>query len=80
MPIPLNHRNKFELVVAVLLSAQCTDERVNQVTPILFNKANTAKKMIKISKNIAQKDPIVRQVKVEVAKKEDEKKLDMWED
>ena len=32
------------------------------------------------SKNIAQKDPIVRQVKVEVAKKEDEKKLDMWED
>ena len=32
------------------------------------------------SKNIAQKDPIVRQVKVEAAKKEDEKKLDMWED
>ena len=36
VPIPLNHKNKFELVVAVLLSAQCTDERVNQVTPILF--------------------------------------------
>ena len=50
VPIPLNHKNKFELVIAVLLSAQCTDERVNQVTPILFKKANTAKKMTKISK------------------------------
>ena len=44
VPIPLRHKNKFELVVAVLLSAQCTDERVNKVTPILFKKANTAKK------------------------------------
>ena len=35
-PVPLNHRNNFELLVAVLLSAQCTDERVNQVTPALF--------------------------------------------
>ena len=39
-PIPLNHRNKFELLIAVLLSAQCTDERVNKVTPLLFKKAN----------------------------------------
>ena len=51
VPIPLNHKNKFELLVAVLLSAQCTDKRVNQVTPILFKKANTAAKMIKITKN-----------------------------
>ena len=50
VPIPLNHKNKFELVVAVLLSAQCTDERVNQVTPILFKKANTATKMTKVAK------------------------------
>ena len=50
VPIPLNHKNKFELVVAVLLSAQCTDERVNQVTPTLFKKANTAIKMIKVPK------------------------------
>ena len=50
VPIPLNHKNKFELVVAVLLSAQCTDERVNQVTPILFKKANTAIKMTKLPK------------------------------
>ena len=55
VPIPLTHRNKFELVVAVLLSAQCTDERVNQVTPILFKKANTAKKMINIPKNTIYK-------------------------
>ena len=52
VPIPLNHKNKFELVVAVLLSAQCTDERVNQVTPILFKKANTAIKMTKVPKKI----------------------------
>ena len=51
VPIPLNHKNKFELLVAVLLSAQCTDERVNQVTPILFKNANTAIKMTKLSKN-----------------------------
>ena len=55
VPIPLKHRNKFELVVAVLLSAQCTDERVNQVTPILFKKANTAEKMISIPKNTIYK-------------------------
>ena len=55
VPIPLNHRNKFELVVAVLLSAQCTDERVNKVTPILFKKANTAKKMVKVPKNTIYK-------------------------
>ncbi len=55
VPIPLTHKNKFELVVAVLLSAQCTDERVNKVTPILFKKANTAIKMTKISKNTIYK-------------------------
>jgi endonuclease-3 len=41
-PIPLNHRSNFELLVAVLLSAQCTDERVNQVTPALFALADNA--------------------------------------
>ena len=38
-PVPLDHNNEFELLIAVLLSAQCTDERVNKVTPILFKKA-----------------------------------------
>lgn len=47
-PIPLNHSNPFTLLVAVLLSAQCTDERVNQVTPKLFRRARTAKTMATI--------------------------------
>ena len=48
-PIPLNHKDPYTLLVAVLLSAQCTDERVNQITPKLFKKADSAKKMIKLS-------------------------------
>ena len=51
IPVPLNHKNKFELLIAVLLSAQCTDERVNQVTPLLFKKANNAHQMKKIPLN-----------------------------
>ena len=48
-PIPLDHRSKFELLIAVLLSAQCTDKRVNIVTKKLFSVANTPLKMKKIS-------------------------------
>jgi endonuclease-3 len=48
-PIPLSHKNNFELLVAVLLSAQCTDERVNKVTPILFAKADNPITMSKMS-------------------------------
>ena len=44
-PVPLEHCDHFTLLVAVLLSAQCTDERVNKVTPILFAKAKNAKEM-----------------------------------
>lgn len=40
-PIPLDHRDPFTLLIAVLLSAQCTDERVNQVTPGLFARAES---------------------------------------
>ena len=50
-PIPLNHKNKFELLISVLLSAQCTDKRVNEITPILFKEANNAEKMQKLSQN-----------------------------
>lgn len=39
-PIPLDHTDPFTLLIAVLLSAQCTDERVNTVTPALFNRAD----------------------------------------
>ena len=49
-PIPLKHKNIFELLIAVLLSAQCTDKRVNQVTPGLFKLANNPKKMASLSK------------------------------
>ena len=48
-PIPLKHKNTFELLIAVLLSAQCTDERVNMVSPKLFLKANNPRKMLSLS-------------------------------
>ncbi len=48
-PIPLDHTDPFTLLIAVLLSAQCTDERVNLVTPRLFAKAKTPQKMAKLS-------------------------------
>ena len=47
-PIPLRHRDPFTLLIAVLLSAQCTDERVNRVTPALFAEACTASAMAKL--------------------------------
>jgi len=50
VPIPLDHSSHYTLLIAVLLSAQCTDERVNKVTPVLFKKADTPSKMIKLSK------------------------------
>ena len=47
-PIPLDHRNIFELLISVLLSAQCTDLRVNQVTPQLFSLADNPIDMNKL--------------------------------
>ena len=47
-PIPLQHKDSFTLLIAVLLSAQCTDVRVNQITPKLFAKADTPHKMVKL--------------------------------
>lgn len=47
--IPLRHKDAFTLLVAVLLSAQCTDERVNRVTPALFARATTPQQMAKLS-------------------------------
>ena len=51
VPIPLKHTSIFELLIAVLLSAQCTDERVNQVTPALFSIGGNAYEMSKVSIN-----------------------------
>ena len=49
IPIPLNHKDPYTLLIAVLLSAQCTDVRVNQITPLLFAKADNPYEMIKMS-------------------------------
>ncbi|MBG7612876.1 endonuclease III [Polaribacter sp. BAL334] len=49
IPIPLNHKDPYTLLIAVLLSAQCTDVRVNQITPILFAKADNPFDMVKLS-------------------------------
>jgi len=49
IPIPLDHTDAYTLLIAVLLSAQCTDKRVNMVTPALFAKASTPEKMARLS-------------------------------
>jgi endonuclease-3 len=49
VPIPLNHKDPYTLLIAVLLSAQCTDVRVNKITPILFEKADNPYDMVKMS-------------------------------
>ena len=48
-PIPLDHKDPYTLLIAVLLSAQSTDKGVNKVTPILFNRADNPYDMIKLS-------------------------------
>lgn len=48
-PIPLDHSCPYTLLIAVLLSAQCTDERVNKITPALFALANTPQDMVQVS-------------------------------
>lgn len=57
-PIPLDHRDPYTLLIAVLLSAQCTDVRVNLVTPALFAKADTPAKMARLKVEVI--DGIVR--------------------
>ncbi len=57
-PIPLDHKDPYTLLIAVLLSAQCTDVRVNKITPKLFKKADTPKKMIKL--DVKEIEDIIR--------------------
>ena len=59
-PVPLDHQNDFQLLVAVLMSAQTTDLKVNQVTPALFSKAPTPHDMVKPSVDTILSD--IRQV------------------
>lgn len=49
VPVPLDHKDPYTLTIAVLLSAQCTDERVNQITPILFEQADNPFDMVKLT-------------------------------
>lgn len=49
VPIPLDHKDAYTLLIAVLLSAQCTDERVNKITPLLFARADNPFDMVKMS-------------------------------
>ena len=49
VPVPLDHKDPYTLLIAVLLSAQCTDERVNQITPKLFKRADNPFDMINLS-------------------------------
>ncbi|HEY4989486.1 MAG TPA: endonuclease III [Opitutaceae bacterium] len=57
-PIPLDHKDAFTLLVAVVLSAQCTDKRVNLVTPELFALADTPERMTGVS--VAEVQRIIR--------------------
>lgn len=54
-PIPLDHYSHYTLLVSVLLSVQCTDERVNKVTPFLFSEADTPSSMAKMTVSSIQK-------------------------
>ena len=49
VPIPLDHKDPYTLLIAVLLSAQSTDKKVNQITPILLDIADNPYKMVKLS-------------------------------
>ena len=58
-PIPLDHSDSFTLLIAVLLSAQCTDKKVNEVTPGLFKVAKTPATMSKLT--VARIKNLIRQ-------------------
>lgn len=58
VPVPLDHKDAYTLLIAVLLSAQCTDERVNQITPHLFARADNPYDMVKL--DVAQIREIIR--------------------
>ena len=51
VPVPLRHEDPYTLLIAVLLSAQCTDERVNRITPLLFSRADNPHDMVKLGQD-----------------------------
>jgi endonuclease-3 len=58
MSIPLDHEDPYTLLVAVVLSAQCTDKKVNEITPLLFAKARTPQQMVKL--DVKEIEDIIR--------------------
>ena len=73
IPIPLDHSNPFELLVAVLMSAQTTDLKVNEVTPALFSKASSAAAMARLEVDTILAD--IRQVGLAPTKAKNIKRL-----
>jgi len=59
-PIPLDHTDPYTLLVAVMLSAQTTDKKVNEVTPELFAKADTPRKMANLG--VEEIHDLIRQI------------------
>ena len=72
-PIPLDHYSAYTLLVAVMLSAQTTDKKVNQVTPELFKQANTPEKMSKLSARTIQN--LIREIGLAPTKAKNIKKM-----
>ncbi|HLV24102.1 MAG TPA: endonuclease III [Moheibacter sp.] len=72
-PIPLHHSDAFTLLIAVLLSAQSTDKKVNEVTPNLFAKANNAKAMSRLE--VDEIKDLIRQIGLSNTKARNIKKL-----
>ena len=72
-PIPLDHCSAYTLLVAVMLSAQTTDKKVNQVTPELFKQANTPEKMSKLSTRTIQN--LIREIGLAPTKAKNIKKM-----
>ena len=72
-PIPLDHYSAYTLLVAVMLSAQTTDKKVNQVTPELFKQANTPEKMSKLSTRTIQN--LIREIGLAPTKAKNIKKM-----
>jgi len=72
-PIPLNHSSAYTLIVAVMLSAQTTDKKVNQVTPALFKRANTPAKMALLKAETIQN--IIKEIGLAPTKAKNLKKM-----
>ena len=72
-PIPLNHNSPYTLLVAVMLSAQTTDKKVNQVTPFLFKQADTPKQMALLSIETIQN--LIREIGLAPTKAKNLKKM-----